>query len=203
MSLPSRRSETTWILLDADGVLQSPATPFLPALEHLAGPTASTWLEQTFRPDGPVITGRQEVLPLLREYLTGAGVSTDPREVYESVWKGIRVHDDVLALVGRWRSSGYRVALTTNQDPGRAQFMKTTLGFDQRFDRSFYSCDLGVGKPSARYFESVLESLQVQPSQVFFIDDSESNVRAARALGINSLRWEYGADLATLVVPAR
>lgn len=186
------------ILLDADGVLQSPGQPFAPALEDIAGPTASTWLERTFRSDGPVITGRQDALPLLARFLGDAGARADPKQVYDRIWQNIVVHDDVLALVDAWRASGHGVYLATNQDPGRAEHMKTELGYDRRMNGAYYSCDLGVGKPAARYFQLVLEDLGVEPERVVFIDDSARNVAAARAVGINAMRWERGDDLAEL-----
>ncbi|TCK66056.1 HAD-IA family hydrolase [Curtobacterium sp. PhB136] len=188
-----------WVLLDADGVVQSPNQSFGDALVGIAGPTAEAWLARTFRGNGPVITGQLEVLPLLREFLDSAGVDADPQDVYSRLWEGIQVHEDVLELVDKWRGTGHLVALTTNQDAGRARFMKTRLGFDERFDRSFYSCDLAVGKPSASYFERVLSDLQIEPSEAVFIDDSSANVASAQRLGINAHRWERGDDLDALV----
>lgn len=191
------------VLLDADGVVQSPSQPFVAALEDVAGSGASAWLEQTFRDDGAVITGRRRVLPLLTSFLQAAGVDADPRDVYEDLWKHIVVHDDVLALVDSWRADGYRVCLATNQDLGRAEYMKNEVGYDRRMDGGYYSCDLGVGKPSARYFEIVLEDLGVEPGQVVFFDDSASNVRAARALGISAKQWKRGDDVAELAAHVR
>jgi putative hydrolase of the HAD superfamily len=186
-----------WILLDADGVLQSAEQPFVAALRRIAGSAADAWLADTFRVDGPVITGKQEVLPVLAEFLHTVGAEADPREVYTRLWEGIHLHQDVLELVASWRGAGRRVALTTNQDLGRARFMRTGLRLDERFDRSFYSCDLGVAKPSVRFFDRVLTELQAQPEEAVFIDDSVANVSAARSLGIDAHRWQYGDSLRT------
>ncbi|MET3449835.1 HAD-IA family hydrolase [Curtobacterium sp. 1544] len=198
MNSTTRSAGYKWILLDADGVLQSPEQPFVTALEQIAGDTAEALLADTFRGDGPVITGRQEVLPVLGDFLRAVGSDADPREVYVQLWESIHLHEDVLELVDSWRSTGRRVALTTNQDPGRARFMGNALAFDERFDRSYYSCNLGAGKPSARYFKYVLADLQVEPSEVIFIDDTYANVVAAKHLGLAAHRWQHGDNLGAL-----
>jgi putative hydrolase of the HAD superfamily len=193
-----RAVKPKWILLDADGVLQAPERPFVAVLDQVAGETAGAWLADTFRGDGPVLTGKREALPALEDFLRSVHAEADPREVYARLWERITLHDDVLALVGSWRASGRRVALTTNQDPGRARFMRSVLNFNERFDRSYYSCDIGAGKPSARYFEYVLADLRIEPDEAVFIDDIQANVESARALGIEAYRWQHGDELTAL-----
>ncbi|WP_058728634.1 HAD family hydrolase [Curtobacterium oceanosedimentum] len=187
-----------WILLDADGVLQAPERPFVAALDQIAGEAARAWLADTFRGDGLVITGKREALPALEDFLHSVHAEADSREVYARLWERVTLHDDVFALVDSWRASGRRVALTTNQDPGRARYMRSVLNFDERFDRSYYSCDIGAGKPSARYFEHVLADLRIRPDEAVFIDDVETNVASARALGIEAHRWQHGDELTAL-----
>lgn len=191
------------MLLDADGVVQAPTQNFEAVLRSLVGESAGAWLMQTFRPDGPVIIGRSEVLPLLAGLLRRSGSAENPDAVYERLWQGIEVHEEVLAQAERWRLAGLTVYLATNQDPGRARYMKRTLGYQRRLDGAYYSCDLGIGKPDPRFFERVLDDLGAEPGNVVFVDDGPANVEAARRLGLHGVQWAYGdslQDLARAVV---
>ena len=53
-------------------------------------------------------------------------------------------------------------------------------------------------KPDPAFFTAILEDLGLRPDQVGFIDDSEPNVSAARALGIATYHHPRGADASTL-----
>ena len=53
---------------------------------------------------------------------------------------------------------------------------------------------LGLGT----FFAAILDDLGLRPDQVGFIDDSEPNVSAARALGIATYHHPRGADASTL-----
>ena len=59
----------------------------------------------------------------------------------------------------------------------------------------FFSCDLGVMKPDARYFAAVGERLGVQPEAIAFLDDSESHVIAAQAAGWTAFHYRERDDL--------
>jgi len=77
-------------------------------------------------------------------------------------------------------------------------YMKTELGYDEVFDSSFYSSDVGWAKPSAEFFRHVVEALGVSPDEVLFVDDSQANVDGARVAGLRSERWEIGEGVASL-----
>ena len=51
-----------------------------------------------------------------------------------------------------------------------------------------------VMKPDEKIFRMMLESENVAPSQVLFIDDGPKNVAAAKALGINTIQATNGED---------
>lgn len=46
---------------------------------------------------------------------------------------------------------------------------------------------MGVVKPDIRYFHYILSAISLPATETLFIDDNESNVEAARSLGINGL----------------
>jgi putative hydrolase of the HAD superfamily len=188
------------VLLDADGVVQQSTTlgGEIDALTGHLGEGTTEWLTLTFPSDGPVLRGRAEVVPLLAEALLANGSDADAQRVYDDLWLAIDVSPESLAVAAALRTSGVGVHLATNQDRGRAAYMKTELGYDEVFDSSFYSSDVGWAKPSAEFFTHVVDALGASPDEVLFVDDSEANVDGARAAGLRAERWEIGEGVESL-----
>lgn len=113
-------------------------------------------------------------------------------EVLEGVWSRIEVNDSSLELVRRIRELGFGVHLGTNQDVLREEHMRENLGYQDRFDTCFYSCDVGVAKPERGFFDEIARRIGVDASEMLFIDDSEANVNGARAAGFTSIHWCIG-----------
>ena len=53
---------------------------------------------------------------------------------------------------------------------------------------TFVSCQTGVRKPEPAAFQIALDRLGVAPDEVVFVDDSQTNVDAAAALGMRAVR---------------
>lgn len=60
--------------------------------------------------------------------------------------------------------------------------------FAELFDTCFASHEMGIVKPEAEAFEHVLASLGVDAASIYFFDDLQPNVEAARALGIKAFQ---------------
>ncbi len=188
------------VLLDADGVVQQ-STSLGGEVDTLAGHLGEgsvEWLTSTFTPDGPVLRGRADVVPLLAEALLANGSDADAQRVYDDLWLAFEVSPESLAVAAALRASGVGVHLATNQDRGRAAYMKAELGYDEVFDSAFYSSDVGWAKPSAEFFTHVVDALGASPDEVLFVDDSQANVDGARAAGLRAERWEIGEGIDSL-----
>ena len=186
------------VLLDADGVLQRGAAGFLERLQQHLGDAAVEILVRDLPPDGPVLRGEGEVVPLLAAALLERGSDADAETLFREVWLAIEVLPESLALARALRAGGWSVHLATNQDRGRAEHMKAELGYDEVFDTCFYSCDLGCAKPSAAFFDRVVDALDAEPREVLLVDDSQENVDGARAAGLLAERWEVDEGLPAL-----
>jgi putative hydrolase of the HAD superfamily len=57
-------------------------------------------------------------------------------------------------------------------------------GFDNYFEKAWYSHELGLRKPDAVCFERVLQVHNLKAGETLFIDDTLPNVQAAEKLGI-------------------
>lgn len=186
------------LLLDADDVLQVGARHFLPELGEAFGEDPTGWLRETFRPDGSVLDGRSPVVPLLERRLRDLGRDVDAEQLYDRLWLVVEPDPGMLAQVARWRGSGLTVHLATNQDSGRAAYMQQLGAYAATLDGGYYSCDLGVAKPAAGFFEAILADLGAEPDTVCFVDDLADNVAGAQRVGIRAVRWELAEGLDVL-----
>lgn len=179
------------VLFDADGVVQSMG----PVVEHLAerygwsSDRATEFLHDYWRRETECgcLRGEAAFSDVFGALLLEWGVALDAAAVYEDLLQAAIVPDRrLLQLVEELRSTGVRCGLATNQERGRARFMAERLGYEQIFDSLFFSCEVGYTKPSAEYFLSVLNELDVAPPEVLFLDDHTANVEAARSVGLRA-----------------
>ena len=58
--------------------------------------------------------------------------------------------------------------------------------FDELFNKSYFSFAEHLEKPDPRFFELILDHEQLLPEETLFIDDTETNIKAAQQLGIRT-----------------
>jgi len=56
------------------------------------------------------------------------------------------------------------------------------LGINSRFFKIFNSAEIGFAKPDRNIFEHILQDLSCEPSEILFVDDSLSHIKAAQDL---------------------
>lgn len=69
------------------------------------------------------------------------------------------------------------------------------LGLGRFLDWRFVSCRTGLRKPDARVYAYVIATLDVPPAACLFVDDREENIAAARAAGLDALRFTDAQEL--------
>jgi putative hydrolase of the HAD superfamily len=107
----------------------------------------------------------------------------------------------LLAVVDRLRRSGDTVCLASNQERTRARYLANDMGFAERFDRLFFSWELGATKPADEFFRAVQRELDVTPEQIYFWDDHSTCIDAARALGWNGFVYTNSQAVLDALVP--
>jgi len=107
-----------------------------------------------------------------------------PRPELRRIWASAFVPDDaVLAVLAEVRPR-LRTALLTNNGPLLRDGLDTELpALAYRFDALLFSCDLGAVKPHPAAFAAATAVLDVEPTDVLFVDDDADNVDAATAAG--------------------
>jgi putative hydrolase of the HAD superfamily len=79
----------------------------------------------------------------------------------------------------------------THRDAWAAAFPETVTAFE----RVFVSSDLGLRKPERAAFKAVSLGIGVTPSSIMFFDDTQENVRGARAAGMQAVHIRDPADV--------
>lgn len=98
------------------------------------------------------------------------------------------VFPQVISRIEKLRADGYKTALVTNNVREGSKMWRSLLDVDALFDVVIDSSDVGVRKPNPAIFHLALEQLGIDdPSTAVFLDDLESNIVAARALGMHGI----------------
>ena len=177
------------ILFDADGVMQRTAVGWEDELAALLGDRSEVdrdrFLDAIRRAEVPTMNGKTDIAEAMAGVLAEFNVPTDVDEVLE-LWTRIERDLSMVAAVQDLRQDKVLCCLATNQQTRRAKWMRGNLGYEETFDRQFYSCELGLAKPDPDYFTAILEELDVKPSTVLFVDDTAVNIEGATSVGLNA-----------------
>ena len=95
-------------------------------------------------------------------------------------------NDAVMSEVENFRRQGTKCYLVTDQEKYRAEYLRDTLNFKNRFDGCFFSCELGYSKSEPAFFATVIIQLNLPPDEIVYWDDDQKNVDAAESLGIDA-----------------
>ena len=90
---------------------------------------------------------------------------------------------------------GVRLFIATNQEPVRASYLMSTMGFGRYFQDIFNSARLGVLKPDPQFFIRIEELLNWANDKPTFFDDRESVVEAARSVGWDAHQFDRPEDI--------
>jgi putative hydrolase of the HAD superfamily len=93
------------------------------------------------------------------------------------------------------RAAGLRTAILSNM-PASVRDYVLRCPWLPDFDSRTFSCDVGVCKPAPEIYKDCLNKLGARPSECLFLDDRESNFRAAEALGLHSVLYTNPSDAA-------
>ena len=81
----------------------------------------------------------------------------------------------------------YRTGIISNSFVGARAREQAAYGFEDLVDDIVYSHEVGFQKPDARIYALACQRLRLDPAAAVFIDDRESAVEGARAVGIHVL----------------
>jgi len=109
-------------------------------------------------------------------------------EEFKKIWnpifhENLQVSDAVLYL----ESKGYPVYLLSDTNELHFTYVTETYPVVHTMDEWILSYKVGVKKPEKRIYDVIFEKMDVDRNEVFYIDDIERYVEAAKSYGINGM----------------
>ena len=116
-----------------------------------------------------------------------AGVRLSSVALMERVAIASQPRPAMVRAVRLIRAAGVRTAALTNNWASDDQTQKMDI-LRREFDAFIESVREGLRKPDPRIYELVCDRLSVTPSESVFLDDIGVNLKAARALGMTTIK---------------
>ncbi len=97
-------------------------------------------------------------------------------------------------------SHKYRLFLLSNTDSIHINHFEQREGasfygaFYQCFEKVYFSYEMGMRKPDAEIYTTLIRQHELSPKQTLFVDDKKDNTDAAKALGLNVWNLQVGQE---------
>ncbi len=101
----------------------------------------------------------------------------------------------VVAILLRLKKDA-RVVCGTNVFDSHYDYI-VPRGYYDLFHAVYASNKMGVSKPHSKFYRYILNAEEMRPEYAVFIDDDETNVRAAQKLGIRSILFRDSKKLSS------
>ncbi len=195
------------LMVDVDGVVIVHPEPqgWSQHLERDLGLSPALLQSAFFTPHWPdIIIGRAALRDRLAPVLAAIAPDLSADELIR-YWFANDAHldQDLLAQLAPIRSGGVTLHLATVQEHERARYIWEELALKQHFDAMHYAAELGWAKPAAAFFHAAATRSGCAPDEIFFIDDKQANVDAARREGWSAAVWDGARSLESLMAEAQ
>jgi putative hydrolase of the HAD superfamily len=97
-------------------------------------------------------------------------------------------------------SQKYRLFLLSNTDSIHINHFEQREGasfygdFYQCFEKVYFSYEIGMRKPDAEIYNTLINRYELLPKRTLFVDDKKDNTDAAKALGLNVWNLQVGQE---------
>jgi epoxide hydrolase-like predicted phosphatase len=105
---------------------------------------------------------------------------------YMAVQQTFKLDQRMIDLVDVLKQKGFKVGLLSNNTRENGDKMRAE-GLDKHFDVFLISSEIGYQKPSKGAFNLLIESLDVLPQEMIYIDDSEGSLTLAGEIGYHPI----------------
>lgn len=117
----------------------------------------------------------------------GAGIRLDARTLMDAVSAATVPRPAMLGAIDRLRAGGFKVGALTNN--WVVDDVETGMGtLRDRFDVFVESAVEGLRKPDPRIYHLACDRLGVAPPETVFLDDIGGNLKAAKELGMTTIK---------------
>jgi putative hydrolase of the HAD superfamily len=113
----------------------------------------------------------------------------DIGKVRDIFFDSYRPDPQVIYILGMIRSTGARIGFISNSPEDRMAYLEEKYRFRDHFDFGVCSYDAHAWKPDPAIFKYLLEKYRLDPKEILYIDDQESNLAPAESLGIQTMHF--------------
>lgn len=104
-----------------------------------------------------------------------------------------QLHPEIIPLLHSLKEKGILIGLISNCFSEEAYVIRKSVLFPY-FDAVCLSCEMGIGKPDFRIYESCMNQLKVKADECLYVGDGGSHeLEAAKELGMNAVQavWYF------------
>lgn len=116
-----------------------------------------------------------------------------PYKDFVDIWNDIFWEDEEACDIARALKKKYKLFLLSNVSRLHYEYIEKKFDIIKIFDETILSFAVGAVKPEKLIFEDAIKRAGGDKTAVLYIDDREDLISEAKALGIESIRYE-GAD---------
>lgn len=181
------------IFFDYDGVLTTDKNGSPTTFRYLsdASGIALSTISAAFGPyNGDLLMGRASHAQIWGKACEGLGQSLD-NGLLAGAFESTPLNERMVRLAQRLKATRSVVIIM--------EHLRKHQGLDSLFNPIVVSADVGGTKRSQGIFPHALSRAAVAPNESIFIDNSEDNLVAARALGMHVVFHDEKNDIASLV----
>ena len=110
-----------------------------------------------------------------------------------------RLDPELMEWIGRLRTNGIKAGVLSNMFLGLAELIRQGAPrFNKlldKFDAFTASAEIRETKPHEDSYRHILRQLGVEPRQALFLDDRQTNIDGAHAIGMEALLYTTPAEL--------
>ena len=129
-----------------------------------------------------------------RKFAADAGVPVDLQTIEQFRQIDLKIWSTVNQAMVRWlqgiHAAGYKTAILSNMPLDMIAHIEKQFSWLVDFDQRVFSAGVRSVKPEPEIYRHTLEVLRVQPQEALFIDDREINLEPARAMGMQTIRFQ-------------
>lgn len=129
----------------------------------------------------------EQFLGVFDAEMAAAGAPISAAVLMERIGLASAIRPQMVAAIRRIRARGLRTAALTNNWVNADQLVKMGA-LRSEFDVFVESARVGMRKPDPRIYQLTCEQLGVSAPEAVFLDDIGQNLKAARALGMTTLK---------------
>ena len=121
-------------------------------------------------------------------------VEKEIRQIFVSLHGIVTRADYAIPWIQKLKSAGYQVLVLSNFSDKVKRDNEDAMDFLEYVDGGILSFQDKLIKPMPEIYHLILDRYHLTPGECVFMDDTQPNVDAARAIGIHAFRFENQAQ---------